>query len=76
VGSNRLSRTDTGTGYRPRKKLIARHVNRGDILFNIQGNKEELIRRHENKFFPEGPQRYRRDKPPVQHFENLENTRR
>jgi hypothetical protein len=57
------------------KKLIAWHVNRRDSLFNIQGNKKELIRRHKNKFFPEGPQRYRRDKPPVQHFENPENTR-
>jgi len=39
------------------KKLIAFHVNRGDSLFNAQGNKKELIRRHKNKFFPEGPQR-------------------
>src|SRR5271155_2664782 len=39
------------------KKLIAFHVKRGDSLFNIQGNKKELIRRHKNKFFPEGPQR-------------------
>lgn len=56
-------------------KLIAEHVARGDRLFNIQGNNKELIRRHKDKFFPEGPQRYRRDKPPVQHLENPENTR-
>ncbi len=55
--------------------MIALHVARGDSLFNIQGNNKELVRRHKNKFFPEGPQRYRRDKPPVQHFENLKNTR-
>jgi hypothetical protein len=39
------------------KELIAFHVNRGDRLFNVQGNKKELIRRHRNKFYPEGPQR-------------------
>jgi hypothetical protein len=39
------------------KKLIAFHVKRGDRLFNIQGNRKELIRRHKNQFFPEGPQR-------------------
>jgi hypothetical protein len=57
------------------RKLIAWHVTRGDSLFNIQGNKKELVRRHKSKFFPEGPQRYRRDRPPEQHFENPENTR-
>jgi hypothetical protein len=55
--------------------LIAWYVTRGDSLFNIQGNNKQLIRRHKNNFFPEGPQRYRPDKPPVQHFENLGNTR-
>lgn len=39
------------------KALIAFHVERRDRLFNITGNKEELIRRHKNQFFPEGPQR-------------------
>jgi hypothetical protein len=39
------------------RKLIAFHVNRGDSLFNIDGNKTELIRRHKNAFSPEGPQR-------------------
>ena len=39
------------------KELIAFHVERRDRLFNVHGNKEELIRRHNNQFFPEGPQR-------------------
>lgn len=39
------------------KELIAFHVSRGDRLFNVKGNKKELIRRHKNKFFPEGRQR-------------------
>jgi hypothetical protein len=56
-------------------KLIAFHVKRGDSLFNIQGNKKELIRKHKNKFFPEGPQRFRKEQPPVQHFQNPDNTR-
>jgi len=56
-------------------KLIAFHIKRGDSLFNIQGNKKELIRRHKNKFFAEGPQRFRKEQPPIQHFQNPENTR-
>lgn len=38
-------------------KLIALHVSRGDSLFNVVGNKKELIRRHKNAFSSEGPQR-------------------